>query len=72
MSVNNNINRKRSKTGLMPCPFCGSTNLFRILYKNQEKGDLVFIQCDDCHTCGPSCSNEEEARMRWDTRAVII
>jgi Lar family restriction alleviation protein len=51
---------------LLPCPFCGGTNL---------KVFVNAVQCMDvaCSAAGPDlghCMDEPEAIMRWNKRAA--
>jgi hypothetical protein len=43
---------------LLPCPFCGSTN---VIAQNAEFNHLVFVECQDCF--GTADSVEQ-----WNTR----
>jgi hypothetical protein len=64
-----------SKTGLRPCPFCGSISLSLITY---EENCPLTIECNDCGTTGPVGKNKEIEqdcekrieflRMLWDIR----
>jgi hypothetical protein len=47
-------NTKRSKTGLLPCPFCGCVKLTMVsLPKRGKKPSFRLLQCDDCGATGP-------------------
>lgn len=51
---------------LLPCPFCGSTNLY-------DTGNGVgreFIECCDCGASGPSSDHGNDAEDHWNRRAV--
>mgnify|MGYP003560513720 CR=1 FL=1 len=48
-------------TDLLPCPFCGSTNIIV-----KEKGDVKFKRCYDCRCAGPSENNSDKV---WNARA---
>jgi hypothetical protein len=64
----------RSKTGLLPCPFCGSVDLDAISYEGKD-GDgrkMAFIQCCGCHSTGPVVEEMAAARGLWDIRAEKV
>lgn len=54
----------KERKELLPCPFCGGTNLCELGYDG-----LVFIGCHTCATCGPSGEDEEQAAELWNRRA---
>lgn len=55
-----------NRSGLLPCPFCGSEPLFIV-----GGPDLVGIQCNSARCVNPHISNVSEAFARelWNTRA---
>lgn len=52
---------------LLPCPFCGGTNLRLVLRHFQW-----CVDCVDCNIQGPSChmSNKDLCVQHWNTRSV--
>ena len=55
---------------LLPCPFCGGTNLEFHLYPGGCPDG--FIQCSDCTTCGPeSEATHEAAAASWNAREAV-
>lgn len=62
-----------SKTGLRPCPFCGSADLALITYGTEQKP--LLIQCNGCGAAGPTQGQgqtDEQLRALWDVRAQGI
>lgn len=61
---------------LLPCPFCGSTDVAHGLFSDNE----MFVRCLKCDTCGPFVSVPEHtmempkyiqsAQNAWNTRAL--
>lgn len=51
---------------LLPCPFCGGTNLRAMLRHYQHE-----IDCVDCNISGPSASKKELAAEKWNTRQAV-
>lgn len=49
------------KTELLPCPFCGSTNLVK----------SPWIECDNCGAMGPSPRDCDNYSGEWNRRASI-
>jgi len=60
-----------SKTGLLPCPFCGQTKLSLMNVKHPDDDQRIyFIQCDSCGaTAAPCSSSESAARVSWQMRS---
>ena len=58
--------QRKSKTGLSPCPFCGSIELSAIIHKPDNR--VICIQCNLCRATGPHDETEETIRTLWDTR----
>ena len=57
---------------LKPCPFCGSTNLGRLMSRDK----VYTVSCMDCGATGPEFDGEvesseayEETARRWNCRA---
>jgi ribosomal protein L37AE/L43A len=71
---------KRSKTGLLPCPFCGSVTLSGIEIpippiNNEEAEEEIkgcFVQCQDCNATGPIVNEREKARTMWQMRSEEV
>ncbi|MBO6572113.1 MAG: hypothetical protein JJ958_06660 [Balneola sp.] len=65
--------KKVSKTGLLPCPFCGSIELSGITIPvpraDEKEKKFHFIQCEHCFCTGPNRFEMKEARHLWQTRA---
>lgn len=63
---------------LKPCPFCGSTNLFTMLFKADSLGNSssLLITCKDCknqtttreYFVGKKRGIEERLVERWNRR----
>jgi Lar family restriction alleviation protein len=51
---------------LLPCPFCGSTNL---TLDNLGEGDDWFVSCNNCEIQQIANYTKETAVQRWNTRA---
>ena len=59
---------------LIPCPFCGSTDLS--LRGNEEaeytNGKMFAVQCNRCGARGPEeYLARESAKMRWNARHKV-
>jgi hypothetical protein len=48
------------KVRLLPCPFCGSTDLHL---------GLSFVECNECRAYGPNCELYETPEHAWNRRA---
>lgn len=64
------IERQRSPTGLLPCPFCGSVDLSGVESGTETKR-IYFVECNVCNCIGPVVENKNQARVLWDTRRTI-
>lgn len=53
---------------MIPCPFCGSSDLRVHVYRGEEPE--AFVQCHNCATCGPSGTDKDHAIERWNTRLM--
>lgn len=62
----------KSKTGLRPCPFCGSASLTLVTHRVGDGNLPLLISCSDCGSSGPLGKTEVELRVLWDTRAASI
>lgn len=51
--------------GLLPCPFCSSTNCSL----SMRVGAWKFAYCPDCLTEGPAMDNDSDAIAAWNRRA---
>lgn len=49
------------KIELLPCPFCGSTNLVK----------SPWIECDNCGAMGPSPRDCDNYSGEWNRRAAL-
>lgn len=49
------------KTELLPCPFCGSTNLVK----------SPWIECDNCGAMGPSPRDCDNYSGEWNRRTAL-
>lgn len=72
---------KLSKTGLLPCPFCGSIHLSGIAIPEMNEDASTepekvqaacFVQCDECYSNGPVRKTLKEARVSWQIRAEEV
>jgi hypothetical protein len=52
--------------GLLPCPFCGGTNI-----DAREDGSPFSIRCTDCCAEMPYMSLDDPQSVRWNTRASV-
>ena len=52
---------------LLPCPFCGSTNIYCI--DAGHKAEAWFIKCADCRAEFSFFDSEEEVVNAWNTRS---
>ena len=50
---------------LLPCPFCGSTNVGEPIRRRP-----LQVACVDCGGEGPEALTHDDARDRWNTRAT--
>lgn len=53
-----------TENGLLPCPFCGGSNL-----KVGGDDKIVGVWCEDCGSCGPNEYITYPRAVSWDTRA---
>ncbi len=58
------MEKEKNDNRLLPCPYCGSTNLSH---------HYVYIQCDDCLMCGPKSNNgqNDQHSDHWDYELAI-
>lgn len=68
----NKISRSHRIPLPLPCPFCGSMNVY---HKDQYYGDYSNVRCEDCGALGPdvrtkrnSDEHKIEAMKEWNTR----
>jgi Lar family restriction alleviation protein len=64
------MDSKNSNEELLPCPFCGSTNLKFLegqIIGNRPVGPNRMIRCEDCHVTGPY-TLKEFAILHWNKR----
>ena len=59
--------------GLLPCPFCGGTDLAVVGDPRPQwlKWFVVLCPTVDCHTIGPARRSEAEAIAAWNQRAIL-
>lgn len=60
----------RSRTGRLPCPFCGSVDLSLVLYGVDKKP--LLIKCNKCGASGPLGETIEQLDALWDVRSTLI
>ena len=53
---------------LLPCPFCGCTD---ILGAGPDAYDNFWYVCDDCGGSTCEAASEQEARARWNRRTTV-
>ncbi len=66
---------------LLPCPFCGGTNIDESFARGFEGGDVskpfIAAGCYDCDATGPDVSvpngenGYKESIKAWNTRAIV-
>jgi len=57
-----------SKPDLLPCPFCEWP---AAKVKAHEIQDACwFVECERCHSRGPSWSNPKAAKHLWNARSI--
>jgi len=63
--------QKLSKTGLLPCPFCGSIELSGITIDNEGEKIPITISCNECGATGPTLKGGtmKAIRTAWQIRA---
>jgi len=52
------------KLDLLPCPWCGGSNLNKYLFRDGDLGLVEYVQCMDCVSCGPDQKNG----LHWNKR----
>ena len=57
--------RLTEKGVLVPCPFCGGDTITTNLLGGW------WCRCMDCDTTGPIKTEEDHARLAWNTRAAV-
>lgn len=58
---------------MLPCPFCGGTNL-HIRAPFEDDAETMVVDCDDCNATGPyyggsDSTQHHEAMTLWNARA---
>jgi len=54
---------------LMPCPFCGSTEVYTSDVRGSEpQGDVTLVECQDCFSRTAAWRTKKEAVEMWNTR----
>lgn len=61
---------RRSFTGRLPCPFCGSIELSMVTVGEQRTP--LLLQCNHCGSTGPQADTETRLGALWDVRAKAI
>ena len=50
---------------MLPCPFCGSKNVWMVAYKRP------WVKCLDCGSYGPSGDDANAAVKAWNRRPAL-
>ncbi len=57
---------------LLPCPFCGSTDI-GIDSTGEGEWDVSCMKCvAGTIACGPRAEDAASARVAWNTRAALV
>lgn len=57
------VESKNTVSKILPCPFCGSTELWSM--DSRDAGE-DYICCKTCRASGPETYDENEAISRWN------
>lgn len=58
-----------SDVPLLPCPFCGSTEVEVEVERHSYPGGVAFVWCYGCGAEGGKEDTRAEAVARWNARA---
>lgn len=53
---------------ILPCPFCGSTDLVTSTSTEDREGTPACVMCESCGACGPS----DYFKNKVDTKDLYI
>lgn len=69
------MNTKQERADLLPCPFCGSTNIEIQISTPDREGVPTNLMCSDCGASGPweyeQVNSHARADAAWNTRAAL-
>jgi len=57
----------RGKPELLPCPFCGETEILHT--RGEDKVPREWLTCINCECEGPYCYGGETPQERWNLRS---
>lgn len=60
--------KDKNEHGLLPCPFCGSKIVGRLLESTDANDKLGIVGCGVCGACGPSLFEGDELIIQWNAR----
>lgn len=69
------MNTEQERADLLPCPFCGSTNIEIKISTPDREGVPTSLMCSDCGASGPweyeQDNSHAKADAAWNTRAAL-